>query len=96
MTIFIGARDLRQKFAEILGKVGFGGDVAVVERSGKPMAALIPIEMYQQLVAEREARFQIVEKIQNAQEVRSLEEIEQDVNAAIKRARGGKNAASRD
>jgi len=96
MTIFIGARDLRQKFAEILGKVGFGGDVAVVERSGKPMAAIIPIEMYQQLVAEREARFQIVEKIQNAQEARSLEEIEQDVNAAIKRARGGKNAASRD
>jgi prevent-host-death family protein len=96
MTIFIGARDLRQKFAEILGKVGFGGDVAVVERSGKPMAAIIPIEMYQQLVAERQARFQIVEKIQNAQEARSLEEIEQDVNAVIKRARGGKNAASRD
>ena len=96
MTIFIGARDLRQKFAEILGKVGFGGDVAVVERSGKPMAAIIPIEMYQQLVAEREARFQIVEKIQNAQEARSLEEIEQDVNAAIKRVRGRKNAARRD
>ena len=96
MTIFIGARDLRQKFAEILGKVGFGGDVAVVERSGKPMAAIIPIEMYQQLVAEREARFQIIEKIQNVQEARPLEEIEQDVNAAIKRARGGKNAARRD
>jgi len=96
MTIFIGARDLRQKFAEILGKVGFGGDVAVVERSGKPMAAIIPIEMYQQLVAEREARFQIVEKIQNAQEARSLEKIEQDVNAAIKRVRGRKNAARRD
>lgn len=96
MTILIGARDLRQKFAEILGRVGFGGDIAVVERSGKPMAAIIPIEMYQQLVAEREARFQIMEKIQNAQEARSLEEIEQDVNAAIKRVRGGKRAARRD
>ena len=96
MTIFIGARDLRQKFAEILGKVGFGGDVAIVERSGKPMAAIIPIEMYQQLVAEREARFQIIEKIQNAQEERSLEEIEQDVNAAIKRVRSGKHAARRN
>jgi len=96
MTILIGARDLRQKFAEILGKVGFGGDVAVVERSGKPMAAIIPIEMYQQLIAEREARFQIVEKIQNAQQARSLEEIEQDVSAAIKRVRGQKHAARRD
>jgi len=88
VTIFIGARDLRQKISEILGKVGFGGDVAVVERSGKPMAAIIPIEMYQQLVAEREARFQIVEKIRNAQKDRPLEEIEKDVNEAIQRARG--------
>ncbi len=88
MTIFIGARDLRQKFAEILGKVGFGGDVAVVEKSGKPMAAIIPIEMYQKLVAEREARFQIVDKIRNQQAERPMNEIEEDVAAAIKRARG--------
>ena len=53
MTIFIGARDLRQRVAEILGKVGFGGDVTVVEKSGKPMAAIIPIEMCQKLMAER-------------------------------------------
>ena len=51
MTIFIGARDLRQRVAEILGKVGFGGDVTVVEKSGKPMAAIIPIEMCQKLMA---------------------------------------------
>ncbi len=88
MTILIGARDLRQKFAEILGKVGFGGDVAVVERSGKPMAAIIPIEMYQQLVAEREARFQIIEKIRNTQVERSQDELDKDVAAAIKRVRG--------
>ena len=88
MTIFIGARDLRQKISEILGKVGFGGDVAVVEKSGKPMAAIIPIEMYQKLVAEREARFQIVGKIRNAQAERPLNEIEEDIAAAIQRARG--------
>ena len=88
MTIFIGARDLRQNFAEILGKVGFGGDVAVVEKSGKPMAAIIPIEMYQKLVAEREARFQIVDKIRNQQAERPSKEIDEDVAAAIQRARG--------
>ncbi|MBM3125426.1 MAG: type II toxin-antitoxin system Phd/YefM family antitoxin [Chloroflexi bacterium] len=87
MTIQIGARDLRRKFAEILGKVGFGGDVAVVKRSGKPMAAIIPIEMYQHLVAEREARFQIIEKIRAAQVKRPSEEIEKDVAAAVKRVR---------
>ena len=87
MTIFIGARDLRQKFAEILGKVGFGGDVAVVEKSGKPMAAIIPIAMYEQMVAERDARFEIIEKIRSAQTERPLEEIEADVAASIARVR---------
>jgi len=87
MTILIGARDIRQRFAEILGKVGFGGDIAVVERSGKPMAALIPIEMYEQMIAEREARFQIVEKIRAVQANLSPEEVERDVAQAIKKVR---------
>ena len=94
MTILIGARDIRQRFAEILGKVGFGGDIAVVERSGKPMAALIPIEMYEQMIAEREARFQIVEKIRAAHANFTPEEIERDVAQAIKKVRK-QNAARR-
>lgn len=94
MTILIGARDIRQRFAEILGKVGFGGDIAVVERSGKPMAALIPIEMYEQMIAEREARFQIVEKIRAIQANFTPEEIERDVAQAIKKVRK-QNAARR-
>lgn len=94
MTISIGARDARQKFAEILGKVGFGGDVAVVERSGKPMAAIIPIEMYQKLVAEREARFAIVDALRNTQPEISPDEVEQDVAEAIRKVREA-NAAGR-
>ncbi|MDP1778897.1 MAG: hypothetical protein Q8K73_01350, partial [Anaerolineales bacterium] len=77
-----------------LGKVGFGGDIAVVERSGKPMAALIPIEMYEQMIAEREARFQIVEKIRAIQANFTPEEIERDVAQAIKKVRK-QNAARR-
>lgn len=94
MTISIGARDARQKFAEILGKVGFGGDVAVVERSGKPMAAIIPIEMYQKLVAEREARFAIVDAMRNAQPEISPDEVEQDAVEALRKVREA-NAAGR-
>ena len=41
--------------AGLLGRVGYGGEVAIVERSGKPMMALIPIEVYERLVAERES-----------------------------------------
>ncbi len=93
MTISIAAGDARQKFAELLGRVGFGGDVVIVERSGKPLAALIPIEFYEQMVAEREARFEIIEKIRAAQKARPAEEVEQDVLDAVKRVRKS-NAAS--
>lgn len=87
MTISIGAGAARQKFAELLGRVGFGGDVAIVERSGKPMAALIPIQLYEQLIAEREARFEIIEKVRAAQKERPAEEVEQDVREAVQRVR---------
>ncbi len=65
MTIVIGAREARRRFADLLGRVGYGGEVAIVERSGKPMVAMIPVEVYEQLVAQREARFQVLERIRN-------------------------------
>ena len=94
MTIVVGAREARQRFADLLGRVGYGKDVAIVERSGKPMMALIPIELYDQLVAEREARFDILDRIRARLPELSEEEIERDVNQAIAEVRG-KRAADR-
>ena len=94
MTIVVGAREARQRFADLLGRVGYGKEVAIVERSGKPMMALIPIELYDQLVAEREARFQVIDRIRARLPEISEEEIEQDVNRAITEVRG-KRAADR-
>jgi prevent-host-death family protein len=83
MTIVIGAREARQRFADLLGRVGYGGEVAIVERSGKPMVALIPIEVYELLVAEREARFQVLDRIRSKLPDIPEEEVEKDVNWAL-------------
>jgi prevent-host-death family protein len=83
MTIVIGAREARQRFADLLGRVGYGGEVAIVERSGKPMVALIPVEVYERLVAEREARFQILDRIRSKLPEISEKEVEKDVSQAI-------------
>ncbi len=83
MTIVIGAREARQRFADLLGRVGYGGEVAIVERSGKPMVALIPIEVYEQLVAEREARFQVLDRIRSKLPEISEKEVEKDVSQVI-------------
>jgi prevent-host-death family protein len=83
MTIVIGAREARQRFADLLGRVGYGGEVAIVERSGKPMVALIPVEVYEQLIAEREARFQVLDRIRSKLPEISEKEVEKDVSQAI-------------
>ncbi len=83
MTIVIGAREARQRFADLLGRVGYGGEVAIVERSGKPMVALIPVEVYERLVAEREARFQVLDRIRSKLPDISENEVDNDVSQAI-------------
>ena len=83
----MGAREARNHFADLLGSVHYGRQVIIVERSGKPMAAIIPIEMYEQLVGEREARFQVLGRIRNRLPDVPVEEVEQDVAEAIRAVR---------
>ena len=83
MTIVIGAREARRQFADLLGRVGYGGEVAIVERSGKPMVALISMQVYEQLIAERDARFQILDRIRSKLPEIPEEEVEKDLNQAI-------------
>jgi len=92
MTIQIGAKDARAKFAEILGRVGYGREEFVIERSGKPMAALIPMDVYDQLVTEREARFSVIDRLQGKQPDLPPEQIEADVEAIIKLVRANRAA----
>lgn len=92
MTIVIGAREARQRFADLLGRVGYGKEVAIVERSGKPMVAVIPVELYEQLVAEREARFQVVSDIRGRLPEISEEEAAEDVAQAVAEVRAERAA----
>jgi prevent-host-death family protein len=46
MTISIGVRDTRQNMADIIGNVFYGNQRYIIERKGKPVAAVISIEDY--------------------------------------------------
>jgi len=92
MALQIGAKDARAKFAELLGRVGFGREEIVIERSGKPMAALIPMEVYEQMVAEREARFSITDRLQAQQPDLPPEQVEAEVAAMTKQVRANRAA----
>jgi prevent-host-death family protein len=92
MTIMLGAREARKNFSELLGRVGYGGEVAIVERSGKPMVAVIPVALYEQLVAEREVRFQVLDRIRDRLPDLSVEEVGADVSRAIGAVRAGEDS----
>ena len=87
MVEHIGAREARAKFADLLGNVHYGGQVVIVERSGKPMVAVIPVEMYEQAIAERETRFQVLDRIRSRVPEVPAEEVAQDVAEAIEAVR---------
>ena len=83
MVKTMGAREARNNFSQLLGQVHFGGQVVVVERFGRPMVAIIPLEDYQRLIAEREARFQVLDEIRQRLPDLPVEEVEQDVAETI-------------
>jgi prevent-host-death family protein len=60
MTKSIEAREARSGFGELLESVHYSGQAVIIERSGRPMVAVIPADMYQQLVARREARLNML------------------------------------
>ena len=79
----MGAREARNSFADLLGSVHYGGREVIVERSGKPVVAVIPVETYRRLIAERETRFQVLDRIRDRLPQASPQEVAQDVTEAI-------------
>ena len=65
MAIHVSAREARNRFADIMGSIRYGGEEVIVERSGRPMAALIPVDTYERLVAERRTRFEVLDQIRS-------------------------------
>jgi len=51
------------------------------------LAAVIPVEMCEKLVAERRARFEVMDSIRSRLPDKTAEEIERDVAAAIEEVR---------
>lgn len=48
----IGAREARNNFSDLIGLVYYNGETIVVERSGKPVAAIIPFDLYERIATE--------------------------------------------
>ena len=88
MVVRMGAREARQKFSELLGRVHYGGETVILESSGKPMAAVVPLHVYQQWLEERDAHFGRIEQMKQGRPRYSEDEVEADIAEALAAVRG--------
>ena len=83
----VNAMKARGNLGQILEEVYYRGDQYIIERAGKAMAAVVPVEQYQQWQREREAFFAVVDEVKSRNRGRRVEETSRDVSVARKAAR---------
>ncbi len=83
MVTRISSSEARDRFADLVASSHYGGQITIIERSGKPMAAVIPIEMYKRLMAERETRFNVLDNIRAHFPNVPPDQVEKDIAEAI-------------
>ena len=59
----ISAMKARQNLGQLLNEVSIRGDSYVIERAGKPLAALVDMERFQQLQEDRSVALQALQKV---------------------------------
>jgi prevent-host-death family protein len=90
MTQTINASTARQEWSKILNKVFQEETRIVVEKSGIPVAAIIPaddLKRLDQLEKERAERFRILDKVKAAFKDIPEAEIEKETDKALSRVR---------
>lgn len=61
----VAAFSARRNFGSLIEDVSVNGDKVIVERHGKPVAVVVPVELYEQWKAAREHFFEMVELAAN-------------------------------
>jgi prevent-host-death family protein len=82
----IGAFEARRSFGKILQDVAAKGEKVVVERHGQPIAAVVPIHVYEQWKRRREAFFDQMDEAAKRANL-SPEEADELVQEAIQEVR---------
>lgn len=88
MVVRMAAQDAGQNLSELLCRVQHGGETVILEDAGKPMAAVIPLEQYEKMMQEREAKFDAFQRSIRNRPAFSEEEVEADIADALAIVRG--------
>jgi prevent-host-death family protein len=83
----ISAMKARQNLGQLLNEVSLRGDSYIIERAGKPLAALVDLERFQQLQEDQNAALQAVKNIWKKMTGAEALEVQEAIAEAIQVAR---------
>lgn len=83
----VSAIKVRQNLGQVMNEVALKSDEYIVERAGKPLVAIIPVEKYLSMQKERDEFFRMYEALQAEAAGGEKEGIERDIEEALKAAR---------
>jgi len=83
----VNALKARQHLGQLLEEVYYKGDQYVIERAGKPMAAVVPLWQLEEWQKRREQFFAAVEEVQQQNHKVKPAIIEQEVREAVRAVR---------
>jgi antitoxin (DNA-binding transcriptional repressor) of toxin-antitoxin stability system len=85
MTEKISTLEVRQRLGDILNRVALRNDQFIVERKGKALAAVVPVERLEQM--RRAAQMHLLQVLERQEQKASETEAEQVANEAKHRTR---------
>jgi prevent-host-death family protein len=83
----VNALKARQNLGQLLEEVYYKGDQYVIERAGRPMAAVVPVWQLEEWQKRRERLFGMIEEVWNKNKKVKPEVIEREVAAAVRAVR---------
>lgn len=90
MTKTTTAIKARRNLGQLLEEAFYRGDEFIIERAGKPMAALIPIQEFERWQKQRKKDFALFDEVRTRAKKAKPKEVEKEVYEAITKIR--KNA----
>lgn len=87
----ISAMKVRQNLGQVMNEVALKEDEYIVERAGKPLVAIIPIDQYQRLRGEKEEFFKMVDEIQKEAVRSDRKVVGLEIGEAVKAYRKSKS-----
>ena len=87
MEKVLGVTEARKKFSSIVEQVQYQGDTYLISRHGKPAAAVVPVEVYENWQQQRAEFFDLIRDMQEEADL-SPEEAVRIAAGAVAATRG--------